>query len=291
MAAVIPSRRVLLGVLGPVLLHGAGRRSGAVGSGRQRRLLAALALHAGTDGRPGRAGRAGVGRRASRPTRWPPCRPTWPGCAGCCPAAVSIRTGPRGYRLDVAGRRRSTRARFAPHLAAAAAATADPGRRLAELDAALRAVAGPPVRRARPPGRRARGRPADRAARRRAGGSGRGAARPGPGRRGGGRGRRAGRRRPVARARGRGADPGPGRRRAAGRGVAEPSPGCAPSWPSSSAPTRHRSCAGCTSRCCARSCRAVAARTPRPAPSRSARSSAGTPTWIGSPRRCSRAGW
>ena len=68
--------------------------------------------------------------------------------------------------------------------------------------------------------RSARGRPADRAARRRAGGPGRGAARAGPGRRGRGRGGRAGRRRPAARARGRGADPRAGRGRPPGRGVA-----------------------------------------------------------------------
>ena len=125
---------VLVGVLGPVVLRGADGAPVPLGSGRQRRLLAALALHAGTE----------VDRAELAELVWTDGQPADPVAAlqtnvarlrRLLPAEVTIATGPRGYRLQVAAEAVDA-GRFDAHLGTAAA-TADPGRRLGELDAAL----------------------------------------------------------------------------------------------------------------------------------------------------------
>ena len=132
---------VVVGVLGPVVLNGADGAPVPVGSGRQRRLLAALALHAGTD----------VDRDVLADLVWGEQQPADPVAAvqtcvarlrRALPTAVSITTGARGYRLDVAADGLDA-LRFRAHLDRAATA-ADPGHRLGELDAALRLWRGRP---------------------------------------------------------------------------------------------------------------------------------------------------
>ena len=116
---------VVVGVLGPVVLHGADGAPVPVGSGRQRRLLAALALHAGRD----------VDRDVLAELVWGDQQPADPVAAlqtcvarlrRVLPAAVVDHD--RVARLP-AGRRAPTALdalRFRAHLDAAAAA-ADPG--------------------------------------------------------------------------------------------------------------------------------------------------------------------
>ena len=97
---------MLLGVLGSLLLHGPDGAAVAVGAGRQRRLLAALALHAG----------AAVDRDVLAELVWGDDPPADPVAAlqtyvarlrRLLPAPVSIHTGPRctGW---ISRRRRST---------------------------------------------------------------------------------------------------------------------------------------------------------------------------------------
>ena len=123
-----------VGVLGPVVLHARDGEPVPLGSGRQRRLLAALALHAGTE----------VDRDVLAGLVWDERQPADPVAAvqtnvarlrRLLPAGIAIVTGPRGYRLDVAPAAVDA-VRFRAHLDAAAAAVAPPSR-LAELDAAL----------------------------------------------------------------------------------------------------------------------------------------------------------
>jgi predicted ATPase/DNA-binding SARP family transcriptional activator len=125
---------VVVGVLGPLVLQRPDGAAMPVGSGRQRRLLAALALHAG----------AAVGCDALAELVWGDDLPADPDGAlhtnvarlrRLLPAAVAIGTGPRTYRLDVLPEGVDA-ARFATHLATAAAEP-DAAHRLAELDAAL----------------------------------------------------------------------------------------------------------------------------------------------------------
>ena len=132
---------VVIGVLGPLVLHDADGAAIPVGSGRQRRLLAALALHAGLD----------VDRDALAELVWGDDQPVDPVAAlqtnvarlrRVLPAAASITTGPRSYRLVVAVDAVDA-ARFRAHLGAAARA-ADADARLRELDAALRLWRGRP---------------------------------------------------------------------------------------------------------------------------------------------------
>ena len=120
--------------LGSVLLADADGRPVAVGSGRQRRLLAALALHAGTP----------VDRDLLAELVWGAELPADPSAAlqtnvarlrRMLPASASISTGPRSYRLDVAPDALDA-ACFPAHLTAAVGCP-DPASRLARLDAAL----------------------------------------------------------------------------------------------------------------------------------------------------------
>jgi predicted ATPase/DNA-binding SARP family transcriptional activator len=131
---------LLVGVLGPVVLQGADGVPVPVGSGRQRRLLAALALHPGVD----------VDRDLLVELVWGDEQPADPVAAlhtcvarlrRVLPSPVSITTGPRGYRLEAPPGALDS-LRLGTHLDAAAAV--DPGRRLAELDAGLRLWRGRP---------------------------------------------------------------------------------------------------------------------------------------------------
>jgi predicted ATPase/DNA-binding SARP family transcriptional activator len=132
---------VVVGVLGPLVLHDADGAAVPVGSGRQRRLLAALALHAGLD----------VDRDVLAELVWGDDQPADPVAAlhtnvarlrRVLPTGAWIATGSRGYRLDMAGDAVDS-ARFRAHLDAAGRAE-DPARRLGELDAALRLWRGRP---------------------------------------------------------------------------------------------------------------------------------------------------
>ena len=131
---------IAVGVLGPVLLCDADGVPVTVGSGRQRRLLAALALHPGVD----------VDRDLLVELVWGDEQPADPVAAlhtcvarlrRVLPSPVSITTGPRGYRLEAPPGALDS-LRLGTHLDAAAAV--DPGRRLAELDAGLRLWRGRP---------------------------------------------------------------------------------------------------------------------------------------------------
>jgi predicted ATPase/DNA-binding SARP family transcriptional activator len=132
---------IAVGVLGPVLLQDADGVPVPLGSGRQRRLLAALALQPGAD----------VDRDLLVELVWGDEQPADPVAAlhtcvarlrKVLPAPMSIMTGPRGYRLAAADGAVDS-LRFGTHLDAAAAAT-DPARRLDELDAGLRLWRGRP---------------------------------------------------------------------------------------------------------------------------------------------------
>ena len=134
MAAGTDGRHVVVGVLGPLVLRRGDGATVQVGSGRQRRLLAALALHAGAD----------VGCDALAELVWGDALPADPDGAlqthvarlrRLLPGPVAIGTGVRAYRLDVA-RDDVDGGRFAVHVARAADAS-DPARRLAELESAL----------------------------------------------------------------------------------------------------------------------------------------------------------
>jgi predicted ATPase/DNA-binding SARP family transcriptional activator len=124
----------VVGVLGPLVLQDDGGATVRLGSGRQRRLLAALALHAGAD----------VACDTLAELVWGDELPADPDGAlqtnvarlrRLLPAPAAIGTGPRTYRLDVTPEGVDA-ARFAAHLARAAQEPG-PARRLAELDAAL----------------------------------------------------------------------------------------------------------------------------------------------------------
>jgi predicted ATPase/DNA-binding SARP family transcriptional activator len=125
---------VLVGVLGPLLLQASDGERIPVTSGRQRRLLAALALHAGTE----------VGNETLAELVWGDEQPADPDAAlqtnvarlrRLLPDRVSIGTGARTYRLEIATEDLDS-GRFAAHLARAADEP-KPAARLAELDAAL----------------------------------------------------------------------------------------------------------------------------------------------------------
>jgi predicted ATPase/DNA-binding SARP family transcriptional activator len=125
---------VAVGVLGPVVLRSPGGAVVPVNSGRQRRLLAALALSAGT----------AVGCDALAELVWGDDLPADPDGAlqtnvgrlrRLLPATVAIGTGARTYRLDLAPDDLDA-SLFTAHLSRVAA-TPEPARRLAELDAAL----------------------------------------------------------------------------------------------------------------------------------------------------------
>ncbi|QYN38637.1 hypothetical protein K1T35_16315 [Pseudonocardia sp. DSM 110487] len=128
------SADIALGVLGPLLLHSPDGDRIPLTSGRQRRLLAALALHMGVE----------VGCGALAELVWGDERPADPDAAlqtnvarlrRLLPAPVMIETGARSYRLVIAAGDLDSR-RFAAHLTRAAEEP-DPVARLAELDAAL----------------------------------------------------------------------------------------------------------------------------------------------------------
>ena len=151
-----------VGVLGPVVLRSPGGAVVPVGSGRQRRLLAALALSAGTP----------VGCDALAELVWGDDLPADPDGAlqtnvgrlrRILPGTVAIGTGARTYRLELAPEDLDA-SRFTAHLSQGGrrAGARAPARRAGR---GAGAVAGPPVRRSRPPGRRAGGRPPGRAAR------------------------------------------------------------------------------------------------------------------------------
>ncbi|WP_170309098.1 ATP-binding protein [Pseudonocardia hierapolitana] len=132
--AAASSTDVTVGVLGPLLLLASDGVRIPVASGRQRRLLAALALHAGAE--------VGCGTLAE--IVWGDEQPADPDAAlqtnvarlrRLLPAHVTIETGARSYRLVVASDDLDS-SRFTAHLARAAAAP-EPGARLTELDAAL----------------------------------------------------------------------------------------------------------------------------------------------------------
>jgi predicted ATPase/DNA-binding SARP family transcriptional activator len=125
---------VTVGVLGPLLLQSSDGDRIRITSGRQRRLLAALALHVGAD----------VGCETLAELVWGDEQPADPDAAlqtnvarlrRLLPALVTIETGARSYRLVIAAGDLDS-ARFAAHLARAAAEQ-DPVVRLAELDAAI----------------------------------------------------------------------------------------------------------------------------------------------------------
>ena len=125
---------VTVGVLGPLLLQTSDGERIPVTSGRQRRLLAALALHAGAE----------VGCEILAELVWGAAQPADPDAAlqtnvarlrRLLPAAVTIETGARSYRLVVTTGDIDS-GRFAAHLTRAAEEL-DPVARLAELDAAL----------------------------------------------------------------------------------------------------------------------------------------------------------
>jgi DNA-binding SARP family transcriptional activator len=123
-----------VGVLGPLLLRAPDGTRIPVTSGRQRRLLAALALHAGAE----------VGCETLAELVWGDEQPADPDAAlqtnvarlrRLLPAHVTIETGARTYRLVIATGDLDS-GRFAAHVARAAEEP-EPGARLAELDAAL----------------------------------------------------------------------------------------------------------------------------------------------------------
>jgi predicted ATPase/DNA-binding SARP family transcriptional activator len=125
---------VAVGVLGPLLLQTADGDRIPVTSGRQRRLLAALALHAGAE----------VGCETLAELVWGDEQPADPDAAlqtnvarlrRLLPAQVTIETGARSYRLVSAAEDLDS-GRFAAHVARAAEEP-DPVARLAELDAAI----------------------------------------------------------------------------------------------------------------------------------------------------------
>jgi predicted ATPase/DNA-binding SARP family transcriptional activator len=125
---------VALGVLGPLLLQGPDGARIPLTSGRQRRLLAALALHAGAE--------VGCGTLAE--IVWGDEQPADPDAAlqtnvarlrRLLPTRVTIETGARSYRIVVAADDLDA-SRFAAHLSRGAEEP-DPVARLAELDAAL----------------------------------------------------------------------------------------------------------------------------------------------------------
>jgi predicted ATPase/DNA-binding SARP family transcriptional activator len=124
----------VVGVLGPVVLLDHDGATVWLGSGRQRRLLAALALHAGAE--------VACDRLAE--LVWGDEQPVDPDGAlqtnvarlrRLLPEQAAIGTGPHTYRLDVVPDGIDA-VRFAGHLARAAQESGAP-RRLAELDAAL----------------------------------------------------------------------------------------------------------------------------------------------------------
>jgi predicted ATPase/DNA-binding SARP family transcriptional activator len=125
---------VVVGVLGPLLLQWADGARVQVSSGRQRRLLAALALHAGAE----------VGCDTLAELVWGDEQPVDPDAAlqtniarlrKLLPEPVAIETGARSYRLEISADDLDSR-RFAAHLARAAEEP-DPAARLTELDSAL----------------------------------------------------------------------------------------------------------------------------------------------------------
>ncbi|MFD1534402.1 BTAD domain-containing putative transcriptional regulator [Pseudonocardia aurantiaca] len=132
--AAVGQGDVAVGVLGSVVLRGPGGAVVPVGSGRQRRLLAALALSPGTP----------VGCDALAELVWGDDLPADPDGAlqtnvgrlrRLLPGTVAIGTGARTYRLEIAPEDLDA-SRFTAHLTRAAAAP-EPARRLADLDAAL----------------------------------------------------------------------------------------------------------------------------------------------------------
>jgi predicted ATPase/DNA-binding SARP family transcriptional activator len=125
---------VVVGVLGPLLLRRSDGARVQVSSGRQRRLLAALALHAGAE----------VGCDTLAELVWGDEQPVDPDAAlqtniarlrKLLPEPVAIETGARSYRLEISADDLDSR-RFAEHLARAAVEP-DPAARLTELDSAL----------------------------------------------------------------------------------------------------------------------------------------------------------
>ncbi len=94
---------IVVGVLGPVVLRDGDGADVPIGGGRQRRLLAALALHA----------RSTVGRDTLAELVWGDELPADPAAVlhtyvarlrRVLPASATIDTGPRSYRLLVAAR-------------------------------------------------------------------------------------------------------------------------------------------------------------------------------------------